>query len=162
VCWTSDVTGHSRARCLAAHTASETGAWECMRPSPVDIYQNDCWKHRRRERGEQDRSAGRNWGRSRKYACCVQTRKGGRKPSWRISGWSIGEGLILPESTHVPAVVVGEVGGGPGHRNRDVDLRVEAGAVLGDPDESIRVSGRYGQLLKVVCVLVDVVGALKI
>jgi hypothetical protein len=62
----------------------------------------------------------------------------------------------------VPAIVVGEVGGCSGHCTRDVDLRIEAGAVLGDPDESVRVTGCYGQFLKVICVPVDVAGALEI
>jgi hypothetical protein len=62
----------------------------------------------------------------------------------------------------MPAVVVGEVGGGPGRRDCDVDLQVEPGAILGDLDESVQVTGRYGQFLEIVRVLVDVTGALEI
>jgi hypothetical protein len=62
----------------------------------------------------------------------------------------------------MPAIVVGEVWGGSGRRNCNIDLRVEAGAILSHLDESIRVTGRHSQFLKVVRVLVDVTGALEI
>ena len=72
------------------------------------------------------------------------------------------ECLVLAESACAPAIVIGEVGGGPRRRDRDIDLRVEPGVILGDPDESVRVTGCYGQFLEIVRVPVDVAGALEI
>jgi hypothetical protein len=62
----------------------------------------------------------------------------------------------------MPPAVVGEVRGSSRHRNHNVDPWVEARVILGDPDESIQVTGRYSQFLKVVCVPVDVAGALEV
>jgi hypothetical protein len=97
-----------------------------------------------------------------KYAHCTWLREGGRKPSWRISGQGVGEGFVLPEGSYAPPVIVREVRSGSGCCNHNIDLWVEARAILGDPDESIRVTSCYGQFLDVVRVPVDVSGALEV
>jgi hypothetical protein len=74
----------------------------------------------------------------------------------------VAEHFVLPESVYAPPVVVSEVGGGSRCHNCNIDLQVEARVILGDLNESIPVTGRYGQFLEVVCVPVDVTGALEV
>jgi hypothetical protein len=44
----------------------------------------------------------------------------------------------------------------------NVDLQVEAQAVLGDLDKCIHIPSRCGQFFEIVCVLVDITGALEV
>jgi hypothetical protein len=64
-------------------------------------------------------------------------KQSGQKMGQRVSGLGTAEHLILLEGVYTPSVIVGEVGGSSGHHNRDVDSRVKARAILGDPDKSI-------------------------
>jgi hypothetical protein len=100
--------------------------------------------------------------RSGEYAHCTQPRQSGQKVGQRVSGPGAGEGLVLLEGALAPPSVVGEALGGSRRCDRDIDLRVEARAVLADSDKSIRVTGCHSQFLMVICVPVDIAGALEV
>jgi hypothetical protein len=74
----------------------------------------------------------------------------------------VGEHLILPEGAYAAFSVISEVRGGSRDCDCNIDLRVKVGVVLGDPDKSVHVTSCHGQFLKIVCVPVDVTGALEV
>jgi hypothetical protein len=118
---------------VSSSSATEAGAWawEHAHPGLVDIYQYDRRKHRHWSLRERDWDVCGCW--SGEYAHCTQLRQSSQKTGQRVSSLGMAEHFVLPEGAYMPPIVVGEVRGGSRHRDRDVDLQVEAGAIFGDP-----------------------------
>jgi hypothetical protein len=74
----------------------------------------------------------------------------------------MGECLVLLEGMYILSSVVSEVGGSSRNGNYNIDPQVEAGAVLGDLDKSVCITGHCSQFLEIICVPIAIVGALEV
>jgi hypothetical protein len=70
--------------------------------------------------------------------------------------------IVLLESAQVPPDIVEEAQSSPGCGDRGVNPRIKARSVLGDADEQICVPSSFSELLKVICVPIDVLRALEV